>query len=834
MAYGIKYQFRLESINGAEYTVNISKDGYSGAVTKRPLGKAPILKKVENGRIHSTSLDLVLECQVDGEYSEFYNASPGTYTVELYKGNSQIWQGSLVTELYAAPEIAPPYDVKVSANDGIALAKESPYDAQGEITPLNLVKYLLAGVPGLGRSIYIVSGIGGADVTPATFWTTARINLDYMAGESRYDVLTYFLETIHATITMHDGNWFLYRETDVSVSGGSIPCFLAPRNSSSMSSTSITGAAQSAGQMGVASLWPIGHMNTEVVPAKRRVTIEAPFHATSGIPPMGNLGWTIHDHSHAVFQGGTCILTYATLDDDYGEVYTQLSVRSFTKRLVLSFRASSYLGYVYPEDVDLKVYVTFTPSGGSPMYYNGIAWVSEGEELDNPSLPKAVGTTDMTVDLSYDVQPISEFLDGTLDITFVGRRAQVSEVYLNADLGAGYKDILVINNGARGDGDTVEIAGGRVSNGDVVAASFLQGIFLKADGAPVENFYDSNFSGNLSFMSLTALGHALSVALPRMDLSSTFNFPSNVSTIPLVVTYGGVNYWVESFELNVQDEELRLTARSLPAASLSVESETVTELPKEDTRGGSSSGGGGGGGSYTLPVASATTLGGVKVGSGLAIDGSGVLSATGGGSGGGTVTSVAMTVPTGMTIGGSPITSAGTLALGLSTGSTIPTSADVEKGVTAYGWGNHADAGYAYESESGNYVTLHTTQNNISGEKTFTTHPVHIGASSGLDVNGSSYIDIGDARLKWDGDNHALHVTKRPGSSYAGSISIYADGDVGGGGPGNGSTVNYVNCASETAYNNISTKDPATIYTIGTAPSFSKVYLGSILLYSAS
>lgn len=38
----------------------------------------------------------------------------------------------------------------------------------------------------------------------------------------------------------------------------------------------------------------------------------------------------------------------------------------------------------------------------------------------------------------------------------------------------------------------------------------------------------------------------------------------------------------------------------------------------------------GGGGSYTLPTASADTLGGVKVGSGLAIDSDGVLSASGG------------------------------------------------------------------------------------------------------------------------------------------------------------------------------------------------------------
>lgn len=41
-------------------------------------------------------------------------------------------------------------------------------------------------------------------------------------------------------------------------------------------------------------------------------------------------------------------------------------------------------------------------------------------------------------------------------------------------------------------------------------------------------------------------------------------------------------------------------------------------------------GGGGTGGNYTLPIASASILGGVKIGSGLSIDGSGVLSATGG------------------------------------------------------------------------------------------------------------------------------------------------------------------------------------------------------------
>jgi hypothetical protein len=50
--------------------------------------------------------------------------------------------------------------------------------------------------------------------------------------------------------------------------------------------------------------------------------------------------------------------------------------------------------------------------------------------------------------------------------------------------------------------------------------------------------------------------------------------------------------------------------------------------------------GGGGGGGYTLPKASATVLGGIKVGGGLAINSDGVLAATGGGGGGGAVNSV--------------------------------------------------------------------------------------------------------------------------------------------------------------------------------------------------
>lgn len=67
----------------------------------------------------------------------------------------------------------------------------------------------------------------------------------------------------------------------------------------------------------------------------------------------------------------------------------------------------------------------------------------------------------------------------------------------------------------------------------------------------------------------------------------------------------------------------------------------------------------------------------------------------------GSVTSVAMSVPTGMTIDGSPITTSGTLVVGYASGYSLPTNAKQGEWDQAYGWGNHADAGYALASSLG-------------------------------------------------------------------------------------------------------------------------------------
>ena len=61
----------------------------------------------------------------------------------------------------------------------------------------------------------------------------------------------------------------------------------------------------------------------------------------------------------------------------------------------------------------------------------------------------------------------------------------------------------------------------------------------------------------------------------------------------------------------------------------------------------------------------------------------------------GTVTSVGVNVPTGLSVTGSPVTASGTIAIALASGYSIPTTAKQTNWDTAYGWGNHAGAGYS-------------------------------------------------------------------------------------------------------------------------------------------
>ena len=224
------------------------------------------------------------------------------------------------------------------------------------------------------------------------------------------------------------------------------------------------------------------------------------------------------------------------------------------------------------------------------------------------------------------------------------------------------------------------IAGANVLGGIMVGAGLTissGGVLSATGGGVADSVAWGNITGTLADQTdlSTALGLKANTAdLATVAFSGSYSDLTGTPTIPTVPTN------VSAFT----NDAGYLTSSDLPAP-------------------------------YSLPTASTSVLGGVKIdGTTITIDANGVISAM---VGDGTVTSVGLTVPTGLAVSGSPITSSGTLAITFASGYSIPLTADVNKGVTAYGWGDHSQAGYL--TSVGTLNTNNATSLSVSSSESF-------------------------------------------------------------------------------------------------------------------
>jgi hypothetical protein len=144
----------------------------------------------------------------------------------------------------------------------------------------------------------------------------------------------------------------------------------------------------------------------------------------------------------------------------------------------------------------------------------------------------------------------------------------------------------------------------------------------------------------------------------------------------------------------------------------------------------------------------------------------------------GTVTSVAATVPTGFAISGSPITSSGTLALTFAAGYALPTTAKQTNWDTAYGWGNHASAGYlTSETYTGTVTSVAMTVPtglSVSGTPITSSGTLAVSLTAGYSIPTTSSQSNWDTaytdRLKWDGG--ATGLTASTGRTSLGATTV--------------------------------------------------------------
>ena len=601
MAYGTKYRFRFDNIHGVGYEVLLMERNYDGTVTDRPLGASPVIRMQDSGPFRSTCCELTLECQADvqgvGEFAFLYTSDPQKYKVVVNVGQVMIWQGFVATEIYSEPDIAPPYDVRVTATDGLGVLKEYDFEPAGERTIREHLSAFL-GNTGLAASILAITSLREHGKTTVDFLDGVLIDLDYHEGDNCYDVLLDLLKTLRLTITQWGGNWLVVRETDVAVNGsGRVPGYCSPIDPEvDTYSLNIDDLTATVGQMGVAQMWPVGYLTRRVSPAKRKVKVRAPWHWKSGFPSVSDDGWNVsgypgyEQNAYFVAAGGYYNLgSYSTavMDAMYGKLWSQKLIRRFVDDLKVTVRVSknSQLSSIYAQGTSaLYIYADCTygsTSSNTIHYSNTDGWeASAGDRGTSVEITTTNPGHDIasTQEVSVVIPaPLKDDLSA-ITIRIDGRLVEVYDIRVEPSTIEGYEDTVIIDNGARGDAELLEIAGGRMMTSNFINTAFYRGVFLWMGDHHVLTSYDDADNSELDYLSLTALNYAKVHAAPRVEISGKIDFPLGRFEPPLLVSSHGSWALVERYDWNLKDAEIDFRAVTLPAVTLDVESETITSL----------------------------------------------------------------------------------------------------------------------------------------------------------------------------------------------------------------------------------------------------------------
>ncbi len=583
MAYGAKWKFMFDSSNGVETTVWISKNGYSGSVTSRALGKAPVIKQSMSGRIKTLSLSLQVECRVDGEFSEFYTTNPREFKVEVFRGNTSIFEGFLVTEIFSEPLIAPPYDVSINAVDGLSELKMIDFTPTGSQKLIAHLKALLDNT-GASNTMQLVSGLRFGAGLAIDFVRYAMINLDYMEGKNCYEVLEYILTTIHATVQWYADRWLIIRENDVVVSNnGSVGCYFVNR-SGTVSSTSVDYVTAAITKYNTVpywsyrpNMWPVGFLTRRVEPAKKSITIEAPWNVNDRAmyPSVEDNGWSVYGSLVTYDSTHKCYVFVNNTGNSHIEADASVNNSNYDIEIKARANRGSSTG---PR---LIVRVKLVVGGLGTYYYSTVnGWTTTDSD--------PIEFKPNTANPEHDVANATEFSavvpapgigGGTLTLLVSGVDCELYELTAKAIMNKGYKDILVIDNGARGEAETVMIGGGRVTADTVMSTDCLQGIWLN-NGTVAFSFSDNQGHLNKDFLSIIALDYARSVAAPRTRIQGRLDVPAASLEPPLIVRYANIDHLIETFEWDLLNDEITIDALALPSVTLQVTGETIKPLEK--------------------------------------------------------------------------------------------------------------------------------------------------------------------------------------------------------------------------------------------------------------
>ena len=595
--YGVKYRFRWNDEGGGDWRIDICQAGYTGDILPRAIGASSVsLRRDRNGNICGTSLELTAECRVDEEFAELYTTDPFEFKVLVYAENVCIWTGYVTPELYSEPFIAPPYDVKVTASDNLGELKLTEWVGVGRLTFAQLLNTLLAQT-GLSMGVKYISTLATGSINAQAFFSTVTIDLDELSGKSYYDVLDQLLASFHAVLFQHGGSWVVLRETDVvpSISGGAV----VPVGQSAGMPIRTLGSAYAGG------LWPENHVDLTVEPAKKAISLVCSELwnrcGTASItnPSTGNATGTmtatfaaadgINLNDSSTTSRYPLVLNIEALRKNrsnkvYYDIVVKVQGNGVTRYLVENTDAAE--GYAWQSS---SASIRITP--GDKLYYAGRGDVSASKSGEVTSIPFP-NCDDITALTKIEVTLTSNTIATSYRPTRYLPSVYFFGVWISYDdQFTSLMDTIAINNNARGAASDVNLIVSGLTD-TALEKYFISNSLLDGSGSLLGAVHTSAFEGQ-DYISLLSRDYALSIAAPRLKAEGVF-YGQERTDLPLFMSMGGLRYVIETWDWNLITGGVDFSALTLPAATITVTSETI--VTGDNLGHGSSSGSGGSGG----------------------------------------------------------------------------------------------------------------------------------------------------------------------------------------------------------------------------------------------
>ena len=595
-SYGTIYEFRFDDINGDDVDIFIAKKNYTGSVTRRALGRTPILKRERSGNILGTSLEIYAECRVDGEFAQLYTSSADEFRVEVYKRQNLLWRGFVSPELYSEPDIAPPYDVQIIATDGLGELKN--YDFIQGSRPRSFLGHLNAMLAhtNLDLGVEAVSDLQYYDDGWSNGMLSIVVDLQHKESEDCYSVLQSLLASVNACITVQDAKWTIIRETDLY------------NNISKIGSVAF-------GSMANCEWWPIGNLSADIIPAARSLSLVSENQYRDSVllnsAMTEDASW--QKELNAFYDQNEC----AYLLPDSGSTIRQgVNFNAEVGYQLLLRISARNLGNAEAQMMGVAIKINGRLYQAGSEFW--LAQSAKDKEKFLWSNQESYVEFELPASLESDSRSAAKNIEIVIPLYKYDNRsyayATAMEVTIFNSTGSGtmavyqcslsqyeqYKGNKIdirIGNGAREDAGSTDLLFNDGEFAQQAAEVFRTSLPLAYSSEAIIKRWQTASIAEDSYLSVLGRDYAMQVALPRMRYRGKLNVPSLAyPRIPMLFQRDNTYYFLNTYSYDLLNSELEVELISIPNARVEIESETVTELPSSGSGSAPSSGGSTGGG----------------------------------------------------------------------------------------------------------------------------------------------------------------------------------------------------------------------------------------------